>query len=295
MPMKLCVGAASRRVVEEAAKLKVAQIVASRRQVSEFGPGYTGYTSETLVETVKKLSDGATQVVRDHGGPYQNGDPDDNWVIALDTDLDAGFDVLHLDVSELPAEEQHRELTRLCLRYSGEVGIEIGGERDAQRKLEMLLDAALASCQPVAATAALGGHIWADRQCGGLMSPDQAWVIQTVYSAQRVAVKAHNLDWAGGRQTYDIEGFYNVAPEFGNVEVDAWLHVLTQAEGRELLLYAYQTGAWQRWFEGNEGTWLERARAALRYHLEDPLVTATLADYGDEDVRDAIRDAISHG
>ena len=294
--MKLCVGAASRRVVEEAAKLKVAQIVASRRQVGEFESGYTGYTSATLVQAVKLLSKGKTQVVRDHGGPYQNGDPDDNWVNALDADVAAGFDVLHLDVSKLDGGgEQGRELMRLCERYSDRVEIEIGGERDAQRHLDALLHTALAVCKPTAAVAALGGYVWADRQYGCLIAPDMGWLVQQSYVIQGVAMKAHNLDWAGGRQTYDLEGFYNVAPEFGNVEVDAWLRVLPYTEGKRLLGDAYASGAWERWFGEGEGTRFERARAAMRYRLEARDVASVLRWHDDAPVREAIRDAIIHG
>jgi hypothetical protein len=293
--MKLCVGAASRRVVEEAAKLQVEQIVASRRQVGEFTPGYTGYTSKTLVEAVKKLSGGVTDVVRDHGGPCQNGDPDDNWLNALDADVDAGFDVLHLDVCQLPRENQTAELARLCERYGGRIAIEIGGERDSQGWLYTLLDIALKLCQPVAAVAALGGHIWADRQYGHLIGVVQAEKTARVYESYRVAVKAHNLDWLGGRQDYDLAGFYNVAPEFANVEVDAWLRVLPHDDGVQILEFAYWTGAWKRWFTGGQGTGFEQARAALRYHLETPKVAAVLAPYDDQHVREVISDAIAHG
>jgi hypothetical protein len=291
--MKLCVGAASRRVVEEAAKLRVAQIVASRRQVGELEPGYTGYNSATLVQAVKIFSGGETEVVRDHGGPYQNGDPDDNWLTALDADVDAGFDVLHLDVSKLAQDMQPIELTRLCQRYGGKTGIEIGGERNTQGWLYALLDTAAKVCRPSAAVAEFGGYIWADRQCGHLISPDRAKAIAGVYG--QVAVKAHNLDWAGERTSYEVAGYYNVAPEFGNVEVDAWLRTLSCYDGQQILDFAYWTGAWKRWFTGGRGTGFERARAALRYHLETPKVANVLAPYDDQYVREAIRDAIAHG
>jgi hypothetical protein len=293
--LRLCVGAASRRVVEEAAKLGVCQVVASRRQAGEFTPGYTGYTSASLVRVVAELSGGVTEVVRDHGGPYQNGDPADDWTAALDADLAAGFDVLHLDVSQLPAGEQPGELTRLCRRYGGRIAVETGGERDTQQHLDMLLETALRACQPRTAVAALGGHIWADRQYGHLISITEAQAIADAYASRGVAVKAHNLDWMGGRQTYDLPGFCNVAPEFGNVEIDAWLRVLPGDEGRQVLDFAYATGAWHRWFTGTEGTRLERARAALRYHLETPQVARILGGHDDGDVREAIRDAIAHG
>ena len=293
--MKLCVGAASRRVVEEAARLRVCQIVASRRQAGEFTPGYTGYTSASLVQAVKELSGGVTQVVRDHGGPYQNGNKDDDWTAAFDADTDAGFDILHLDVSALPAGEQPAELTRLCQRYAGRTAVEVGGERDTQEHLNMLLETALKACIPVAAIAALGGHIHADRQCGHLIPAARAVAIEAAYADRHVAVKAHNLDWLGGRQSYPLAGFYNVAPEFGNTEIDAWLRVLPHDQGQRILDSAYRSGAWRRWFTGTEGTPLERARAALRYRLQTPGVTRVLTAHDDTHVREAIRDAITHG
>lgn len=293
--MILCAGAASQRVVEEAARLRVHQVVASRRQVGETVPGYTGYTSETLVEAVHRLSGGTTRVVRDHGGPYQNGDPGDNWTAALDADAGAGLDVLHLDVCYLPYDDQPAELIRLCRRYRDKAVIEVGGERDTQSRLDMLLETALTVCQPSAAVADFGGHIWADRQHGRLISQDRAEEVVAAYAVRQVAAKAHNFDWLGQRRSYGLNSLYNVAPEFGNVEIDAWLHVLFHADGQYLLKFAYGTGSWQRWFSKDEGTWLERARAALRYHLHTREVRHVLARYDDSYVREVIRDAIRRG
>src|SRR5262245_14331805 len=105
----IAVGAVSQRVVMVAANLKVPQIVASRRQVNESG-GYIGWTPEQLVVIVRELSGGVTDVIRDHGGPFQDGSDDDDWERAFDIDVAAGFDGLHIDVSKLPREEQVEEL-----------------------------------------------------------------------------------------------------------------------------------------------------------------------------------------
>ena len=294
MSMTLCVGAGSRRIVEEAAKLRVHQIVASRRQVGEFGVGYTGYTSSTFAETLRKLSCGETRVVRDHGGPYQNGKDDDDWVAAFDADIDAGFDVLHIDVCKLPRDEQEAELVRLCKRYRGKARTEIGGERDEQSWLDGLLAVAMTEVQPVTAVADFGGHIWADRQCGNIMTVDQARGLVHEYASRGVVAKAHNFDWFGGRQKYT--GFLcNVAPEFGNVEIDAWLRLLDRDDVDYVLEHAYATEAWRRWFNDDEGTQFERARAAMRYCLNDRELEFVFEWYDDEPVREAIRDAIQRG
>ena len=114
--MKLAVGAVSRRVVEEAAKLQVHQIVASRAQVNETG-GYTGMTSRELVEIVKQQGNGKTEVVRDHGGPLQSGFNDDG-IESLQDDVNAGFDGLHLDVCKLPRADQPKTLRALIKQFA---------------------------------------------------------------------------------------------------------------------------------------------------------------------------------
>jgi hypothetical protein len=295
MPLTLCVGAASRRVAEEAAKLRVAQVVASRRQVGETQPGYTGLSGKDFAATIRDLSGGATMAVRDHGGPYQNGDPDDDWTAALDADADNGFGALHLDVSLLPRDDQAGELVRLCARYADRCSVEVGGERDEQHHLDFLLDQARHACQPFAAIGQLGGCIWADRQAGGLIPAQEASAIAYRYNLVRVALKGHNLDWAGGRRAYDAPGYANVAPEFGNVEVEAWLRLLPFEDGHRILSHAYYTRSWERWFADGEGTEYERARCALRYHLDSPEVAAVLRRYDDSYVRQVIAAAIRAG
>ncbi len=294
--MILCVGAASRRVIEEAARLRVHQVVASRRQVGEFEPGYTGFDSAGFAETVRSLSDGYTNVVRDHGGPFQNGDQEDHWKAAFDADVEAGFDILHIDVCKLPDHRQADELRALCKRYAGKALIEVGGERDPQYWLDYLLEVALTECKVSTAVADVGGHVWADRQRGHLKPKEEVRKLISAYSRKGIVLKAHNLDWAGARTDYeDVAALYNVAPEFGNVEVDAWLHFLDYGTGQDLLQFAYCTHSWKRWFSDGEGTWFERARAALRYHLETPNVRAVLSRHDDTYVRTVIRDAILRG
>jgi hypothetical protein len=293
--VKLCVGAVSRRIVEEAAKLKVHQIVASRRQVNVHG-GYTGMDQIDIVRIVRDLSDGETQVVRDHGGPYQNGDEYDDWVEELDLDVRAGFDTLHLDVSKLADNQQRDELVRLVDRYRDKVYIEIGGERDGQPWLSSLVRLVVSDMGviPLYAVADVGGHIWADRQRGYFKHPDWVRDMARGYHDLGVGIKAHNCDWSDAWRPMDLDAV-NIAPEFGNVELDAWLRYLDGRDVHALLSFAYDTGSWHRWFRADEGTRFEKARAALRYHLNDEFVVDILhhagAD-GDGYVREAIRDAI---
>lgn len=267
--MRLCVGATSRLVVEEAARARVAMVIASRRQVNAAG-GYTGLTQRQVVEIVEELGDGATIVARDHGGPGQGGSPiaTDNWAYELSADVEAGFKMLHLDVSQLPRSEQPEALRRAVDHLKGTgVQLAVGGERDSQPHILKLLAAVRGDVDH--AVIALGGHVWADRQRGHLRTtPNVAFTMED-YRGLGVTSIAHNLDFTGGLDRYaHLVDYGNVAPELGVVETDAWLRALPTHVGRELLGAAYATRAWERWFDAGrgEGSWFERARCALRYH-----------------------------
>lgn len=296
--MRLCVGAVSQRVVEEAAKLQVHQVVASRRQV-DVGGGYTGYDQTTLVDTVKRLSEGNTKVVRDHGGPLQGGTDDDGRA-SLDADVQAGFDGLHLDVCQLPYDRQVTELLELLETY-GNLGltIEIGGEHDTQEHNALLLGAALAFGVEIDyAVVGFGSRVWADRQYGAPTYAGKLMLTSARANALGVKTKIHNVDWVGGRVanyagTVDA---YNIAPEFGAVEIDALLTVLNSDVAYGLLEFAHKSKLWTRWFNANEGTWFDRAKCALRYlQWSSEVQDVTLSHDADQFVRMMIRDAIQRG
>jgi D-tagatose-1,6-bisphosphate aldolase subunit GatZ/KbaZ-like len=300
--IRVHVGAASRRVIEEAAKLQVEAIVASRSQV-DVGGGYTGLDQEELVRVVEDLSGGWTQVVRDHGGPSATfADARDALRSAIDSfdeDVAAGFDRLHIDVCNVPRALQSDTLAALLRRYRGKIQVEIGGERDEQAWTDQLVELSLeCGVTPQYVVVDAGGHIWADRQCGFWRAADVVDKITTRLADVGTGTKCHNADWTDAWRDYDgVVDAVNIAPEFGLVETQAWMQFLPPADTHVLLKRAYDSEAWRRWFDGeNEGTWVERAMCAFRYRMvNDPEIAATLADYTDvdEQVRGRIRDAIA--
>lgn len=288
--MKLCVGATSRRVVEEAARLQVHQVVASRSQV-EGDYGYSGFTPESLVDTVRKFSDDETEVVRDHGGPDLGGRMD--HLEALHADVDAGFSGLHVDVCRLPYEEQTNELKRILNDLAGaDVDIEIGGEHEDNDWNFHLLEVALGEgVIPRYVVAGFGSFVWMDRQCGTPIEPVQLDRITQINSSYGVKTKIHNADWVGKRvERYgDTVDAYNIAPELGCLEVDLLLTQLSSDAATDLLEYAYESDKWTRWFNRNEGTWFDRAKCALRYLLNDQHVIELSKEFMSHDGEDFIR------
>src|SRR5512143_2767746 len=267
----LCVGAVSRRVIDVAAKLKVAQIVASRRQV-DTTRSYTRMTQADLVVRVRLLSEGATRVVRDHGGPGQGWGGDDG-VASFDADVVAGFDGLHIDVCRLPPNERLTTLKTLAQRYRECQHIEIGGEHDTWfHNVQLLRAAREVGARPSWVVAEAGTFVWAEHQ-RPVPQPFVPLFEQAVQAkALGVKLKAHNADFMLRSRSHVMEltDAYNLAPELATVELDALLAALSLKRGTWLLERGYASGEWRRWFNDNEGTWFERARCGARYILEEP-------------------------
>lgn len=293
----LCVGAVSRRVVEEAACLGVTQIVASRRQVDIDG-GYVGLDQYELVDLVRSLSRSLTRVVRDHGGPNRGARPDaDDGVTSLEVDVDAGFDGLHLDVCEIPRADQVEILNALVDRFTGRAWLEVGGEHEDHNWNLHLLESIPHHRERIdTLVMGAGTHIFNDRQVGHV---DPALFRRTTTAKAIHGVtrtKLHNADWLGYAEWSNLASavdLINVAPEVAQVEVDAILTCLGRAAAHRLLNVAYDSGAWRRWFEDDQGDWFEHARCAVRYvlntHVADEL---GLGDEDDKWIRRCIREHI---
>lgn len=296
---ELCIGATSQLVVEEAARLGVAQIIASRRQVNADG-GYTGMTQDGLVKIVRSISD-KTLVVRDHGGPYQNGETVDDWVSELDHDVHAGFDGLHLDVSKLPREEQRVELVRLAERYATRVRLQVGGERDPQEWLNTLLAVVMVQgITPTHCVVQTDSMVLFDRQAGRLRSTIDISYITKCYREMGTRSVAHNMDFVADRRTRfgSVVSAINLAPEIAVVETDAWLRAMPLHEVQLLLQRGHDSGKWQRWFKPNHGTRFERARCGLRYIWAMELPRLQEQDWypaAEVYVREEVQDAIAAG
>jgi hypothetical protein len=294
--VKLCVGAVTRIVVQEAALLKVPQIVASRRQCDIDG-GYLHWNQTALRAQVLGYSGGDTSLVRDHGGPKDRYDI--TYVPSLDADVAAGFDALHLDVCKLSRVDQPHVLRNLIRRYVGNVDLEVGGERDTSTWLNVLLSIAAEEGVNGYGVVPLGGHIWNDKQIGYLHRPTLVAAMTQAYRNQYgVDTKAHNMDWANRRPYANVLDAVNVAPEFAQVEINAWLRHLPTDVVLRLLSIGYEGRGWKNWFTREQGTFAERAKCGVRYVLETPEARALLRPYRryvEPRVRQEVRDAIRRG
>ena len=138
-------------------------LIASRRQVecASKGGGYVnGWSTETFAQYVRKRDRGGYVILcRDHGGPWQNYQEvnDGNNLDAamksakesIHVDIQAGFDIIHLDPSidihQPPTQEQilerlfdlYEDALALSGRLNAGIEIEIGSEEQSGANQEM--------------------------------------------------------------------------------------------------------------------------------------------------------------
>jgi hypothetical protein len=274
-PMSLnCVDAAIELANEYEAPLL---LIASRRQIDseEFGGGYVN--NWTTQEFAKYVIDGDQKgkilLARDHGGPWQSTkEVGDNLSLrrAMDSaklsylrDLEAGFQVLHID----PSVDIHSspnvdeildrvfDLYEYCWTHAQRLGREVifevgteeqSGSTNTQEELDYTLNELLKFCkknnipQPSFVVIQTGTRVMETRNVGSFDTPlrvanelpAEIQVPKMIEICNRygIMMKEHNTDYLSDEalQWHPRLGIHaaNVAPEFGVAETLALLDIL---------------------------------------------------------------------
>ncbi len=274
-PMSLnCVDAAIELANEYEAPLL---LIASRRQIDseEFGGGYVNNwnTQEFARYVIDNDQKGKILLARDHGGPWQSAiEVGDNLSLrrAMDSaklsflrDLEAGFQVLHIDPSvDIHSSPNVDEILNRAFdlydycwthaqRLGREVIFEVGTEEQSggtntQDELEYTLNEVLKFCkrnnipQPSFVVIQTGTRVMETRNVGSFDTPlrvanelpAEIQVPKMIEICNRygIMMKEHNTDYLSDEalQWHPRLGIHaaNVAPEFGVAETLALLDVL---------------------------------------------------------------------
>lgn len=250
--------------------------VATPRQV-DGNRGYTGWSQRELVEFVDSVCeregyDGSYLVARDHGGPYQStrdrGNSDvsleEAMAYAMETyqdDVEAGFDVLHVDATEDPRTDEPLDLDEIARRtvklidgieelrdregrppVAYEVGTEeiAGGLTDPDsfsRFLDRLEDRLPPDVfdRVVFAVGQVGTTMRIDMK--NQFDPEKAAGLVERSAERDVFLKVHFTDWLPTEQLERFPelgvGAANVGPEFAAALVESLVEL--QERERELL------------------------------------------------------------
>ncbi len=260
-------------------------MIASRRQIdsADFGGGYVNnWTTEDFAKYVTdKDKNGKILLARDHGGPWQSiKEKEENLGLrrAMDSakssyraDIDAGFQILHID----PSIDIHGspdidetldrvfDLYEFCWSHAQkarrEILFEVGteeqsGSTNSQEELDYTLNAIKRFCshnkipQPTFVVIQCGTRVMEMRNVGSFDSPIrianeipaeiQLPKMIEICNRHGIFMKEHNTDYLSdeGLQWHPRLGIHaaNVAPEFGVAETTALVNVLESNDLAEL-------------------------------------------------------------
>lgn len=252
-------------------------LIASRRQVDseEFGGGYVNnWTTESFARYVIEKDDNDRVILaRDHGGPWQSEVEKKSGLslrramesakASFRADIDAGFQVLHidpsLDIHEKPTIDdvldRVYELYEFCSSYALEKGrkvlFEIGteeqsGSTSGQEELEYTLSSMRTFCDrnklpyPSFVVIQTGTRVFETKNTGAMDAPVrvanelppeiQVPKMIEICNKYQIFMKEHNTDYLSEEslQWHPRLGIHaaNVAPEFGVAETRALLETL---------------------------------------------------------------------
>jgi tagatose-1,6-bisphosphate aldolase non-catalytic subunit AgaZ/GatZ len=220
---------------------------------------------------------------------------------SLFCDIRCGLDLLHIDTSRQadgPAafSDALDRLVKLygeCQEFANtsarKVEFEIGLEEQSSRpsdpaefrgELEHILGRlARESLQPPTFVVAQTGTKVVGTENQGDLIRDPLAVGPVISQLARICwehglgLKAHNVDYLPGYAIRELihngTDAINVAPEFGVTETTAFLALLEELKltglRDDFLRLAYDSGAWQKWFDGHDATDLDKSIAAGHY------------------------------
>jgi len=260
-------------------------LIASRRQIDSeyFGGGYVNsFSTSRFAEYVHgNDKNGNILLARDHGGPWQHPLEIDSNLCPKDAiesakqsfkaDIDAGFQILHIDTSihihgvlELEsALDRLYELYEYCWGYAQsngkDIAFEIGTEEqtgsfNSIETVEYILSRVKTFCVknsipfPLFTVAQTGTRVLESKNVGSLDSPlrveheippeIQIPRIVNLCNRYSILLKAHNVDYVS---TETLSWFprlgidsANVAPEFGVAESETLVSVLEKTSKHRL-------------------------------------------------------------
>ncbi len=291
-------------------------LIASRRQIemAALGGGYVeGWDTVTFADYVRTRDpDRLVLLCRDHGGPWQHPSEvklgyDEPAALATSTasftcDIEAGFDLLHIDTSadfhgsasRADALRRLVSLYQVCLEAACEAGrcieFEIGFERqDAdtddppafQAEVSAVIDELHRAALPAPRyiVAQTGTKVVGTENVGALVSFPNA-VLHAVRDLVIVCrrggagLKVHNADYLPAAAVKGLLGSgvaaLNIAPEIGVEETRRFLELLAEARLRTLrerfIELVVESRAWEKWVaDPDNASDLDKATLAGHY------------------------------
>jgi hypothetical protein len=246
-------------------------LIASKAQIDHDGGYVNNWTTEQFVEHVNKLkknfTDADVLLCRDHCGPgfKKSTNVVDHYITAV-ADIDAGFDLIHVDFCHLQSNhkgklEASKQLIEHIQKINPQMMFEIGTDENvgaAEMNLDRIendIDFFLSFCDPKFYVVQTGSLIKEINQVGSYDEPSVELISDLLHSRD-LKLKEHNADYLSfndlKRRRKAVDAV-NIAPMLGVIQTNFVLHrcMLHGFDTTPFLNKAYDSGRWSKWLYNN--------------------------------------------
>ena len=245
-------------------------IIASRNQV-DYNSGYV-CTSQELVDQVAPYRSENLLICRDHCGPYFS-DLDQGLSIedaitrckhTITSDIAAGFDLIHIDVSRIEDDQLHyaKELIEYVLKLNPNMKLEFGSENntgidinDSISRITSQLEFLKPYKDNVIFFVSQTGSLTKDDQIGTFDIEGTRQLKEKIHAAGFL-FKEHNADYFTKedikQRIHAGVDSLNIAPQLGKIQTDALRKMAPTALWQKFSDYVYTQNYWQRWVSAGE-------------------------------------------
>lgn len=278
---KLAVGPMSTEAIEAVYRYsndnEVQLILISSKSQIDYNGGYVNnWTTAQYVEHMKKLvfdfgyADADVLICRDHCGPgfcRSTGDFKDEYGFnTVDADIEAGFDLIHVDMCHMNSTHQEKlEMSRNLIEYiqkkDKNMRFEIGtdenvGEAEVDlSRIEKDIDYFKSFCNPEFYVVQTGSLIKEINQVG-TYNADSVKVMSDLLHSRGLKLKEHNADYLSFddiKKRRGVVDAINIAPMLGVLQTNFVLYrcLCHGFDTTDFLNKAYESGRWKKWLLNN--------------------------------------------
>ena len=271
---RLAVGPMSNAIIESAfsysdKNMVPLMLIASKNQV-DWNDGYVFNTKQysNFVKKLKKqYSKSDIYICRDHCGPDFNGNKTlKDTYKTIDTDLDSGFDLIHVDLCHLSDDHDKvlktsRKMIDYILDRSPETLIEVGTDENngnnqvTLKRIEKDMQFFTSASKPYYFVTQTGSLVKEDEQVGTF---NRSYVKQLKKLADKyqLRLKEHNADFLTLSEIKKRQGLIdsvNIAPQLGIIQTQLTLQkaLLYGLDVKPFLNRAYDSRKWKKWLVKN--------------------------------------------
>jgi len=267
---KIGIGPLSSEIIEAVfrySKIKKMPImlVVSKNQIDWDGGYVNNWTTGDFAMFIKKMKKqypgSKVYICRDHCGPgFKNNSIKDVYK-TIDTDIKAGFDLIHIDFSKLKNYKKVLQESKKAIEYiflkTHKVSIEIGTE---ENKGDILIDLSkvekeiefFRSIAPIYSFVVQTGSLVEEINQVGRFNKTFILKVKNILHKNNIKLKEHNGDYLNGHEISirkNLVDAINIAPQYGVLQTLITIQkcVTYGINYSEFLDDAYRSKKWEKW------------------------------------------------